>query len=61
VLPGLEPDLISRYGRVALSGEPDHFESYVATLDRWYQVSAYSPQHGQFAAVFHDITDRKRA
>ncbi|MHB8763252.1 MAG: PAS domain S-box protein [Deferrisomatales bacterium] len=61
VLPGIEPEWIERYGRVALTGEPARFESYSAPLDRWYEVRAYRTEPGRFAAVFLDVTERKRA
>ena len=44
VLPGIEEEWIERYGAVALTGQPDHFEKYSRELDRWYEVSAYSPK-----------------
>ncbi len=64
VLPGIESDptdWISTYGRVALTGEPVHFESHATALGRWYAVSAFSPHKGYFAVTFADITERKRA
>ena len=57
VLPGLESEWVERYGRVALTGVPDEFESYNADLDRFYQVRAYCPAPGQFAVLFHDVTE----
>jgi len=63
-LPGIEndpADWIGIYGKVALTGETIKFENYSAQLDRWYSVSAYSPEREYFAAVFEDITDRKKA
>jgi PAS domain S-box-containing protein len=57
VLPGLESEWIERYGRVTLTGEPEQFESYNANVGRYFEVKAYRPADGQFAAVFHDITD----
>ncbi len=60
VLPDLEPHWIETYGRVALSGEPVRFENYVAALDKYFEVQAYSPQRGHFVALFADITERKR-
>jgi PAS domain S-box-containing protein len=62
-LPGLErdpADWIGRYGRVALTGEPDHFESYSENLNKWFWVQAYSGEKGYFVTLFADITDRKR-
>lgn len=64
VIPGIEDDpddLIGTYGRVALSGEPSQFETYVDQLGRWFSVSAFSPHKGFFAATFNDITRRKQA
>jgi PAS domain S-box-containing protein len=61
VLPGIEPLWVERYGRVALTGEPDHFESYSESLDRWYEVHAYRTEPGRFAVVFVDVTERQRA
>lgn len=61
VLPGIEPFWIETYGRVALTGEPATFERYYpAPLDKTYQIYAYCPAPGQFAAIFLDITERKR-
>jgi len=40
VLPGIEPIWIERYGRVALTGQPEQFEARSGALDRWYDVRA---------------------
>ena len=64
VLPGIEndpTDWIGRYGRVALTGEAVHFDSYSDLLNRWYSVQAYSTQKGYFTTLFEDITTRKQA
>ncbi len=63
VLPGIEKDptdWIGKYGSVALSGKPISFESYAASLGRWYSVSAFSSQRCFFVAMFTDITERKQ-
>jgi PAS domain S-box-containing protein len=60
-LPGTEKHWIDTYGRVALTGEPIHFESRSEPLDRQFEVTAFRPQQNQFACIFNDITDRKRA
>jgi PAS domain S-box-containing protein len=60
VLPDTEAHWIENYGRVALSGEPVHFENFSAPLGRWYEVFAYRPMLNQFAVLFADITERKR-
>ncbi len=64
VLPGIEKDpvdWIGRYGKVALTGKPAHFESYAEPLKKWYSVSAFSPHRGFFAVTISDITERKQA
>lgn len=64
VLPGIENDparLIETYGQVALTGKGVSFENYIESLQKWYSIIAYSPKVGQFATVFTDITERKKA
>ena len=63
-VPGIletNPELLEIYGRVALAGKPERFETYVPPLGRWFAVSAFSPAHEYFVAVFENITDRKQA
>ncbi len=61
VMPATEKAWIENYGRVALGGEPMHFESGSVSLGKVFAVSAFSPRKGQFAVSFHDITERKLA
>lgn len=61
VLPATEDLWIETYGRVAHSGEPTQFEQYTAALGSRFEVRAFSPQRGQFATVFLDISERRRA
>ena len=64
VLPGTEDDpadWIGVFGRVALTGEPKHFEQRSAIMERWFEVVAYRPAPGQFAVIAIDITKRKEA
>ncbi len=61
VLPGTEDSWIKTYGQVALNGAPVFFESYSAALGHWYEIHAFSPERGKFAAIFSDTTERKRA
>jgi PAS domain S-box-containing protein len=61
VLPDIEPLWIKRYGEVALTGTPAHFESHTSALGRDYEVFSYRPAPGQFAAIFLDITERRQA
>lgn len=64
VLPGIANDpanWIGTYGRVAVTGESVRFENYSQMLDKWFSVSAFSPEKGYFIATFEDITARKKA
>ncbi len=52
------------YGKVALTGEPSHFENEAKALGRYYDVRAYrigGPGSRKVGILFNDITDRKRA
>ncbi len=63
VIPGIresDPKLFAIYGRVARSGRPEKFETFVASLQMWFSVSVYSPERGYFVAVFDVITERKK-
>ena len=60
-LPNEDPEWISLYGKVALTGEPLQLEKYSPTLGRWYEVIAFRPAPRQFAVIFMDVTERKRA
>ncbi len=64
VLPGIENDpvnWIKKYGKVALSGEENKFEHFSQNLQRWYNVTVYSPMPNYFATIFRDITKNKLA
>lgn len=58
VMPGLSSTWIEKYGRVALSGEPETFEHYDPILGKHFKVVAFSNQKGQFATIFEDISQR---
>jgi len=60
----LEPFWFETYHRVLETGEPERIENYVAAQNRWYHV--FVSRIGDagsrlFAAVFDDVTERKRA
>lgn len=56
-----ETALLDIFARVALTGEPEQFEFYSPQLERHFLISAYSPQEGQFATLFYDISERVQA
>jgi PAS domain-containing protein len=62
VLPGIEKDpadWIGKYGKVALDGEQIIFEDYSDLLDKWFQITAYSPQINFFATTFTEILEKE--
>jgi PAS domain S-box-containing protein len=62
--PGHEAHWFEIYGKVALTGEPLHFENEAKALDRYFDVRAYrvgGPESRKVGILFNDITDRKRA
>jgi len=64
VLPGIENDpanWIGTYGKVALGGSDITFEQYSEPLGKWFSILAYAPREGQFATIFQDITERRKA
>ncbi len=61
ILPDTEYYWIKKYGEVTISGNPICFENFSREFDKYYEVNAYRPTEGQFACVFKDVTDQKRA
>lgn len=58
LMPKTEKYWIETYGKVALTGEPCHIEDFSLSLDKHFDVWAYSPKNGQFAVIFIDITSK---
>jgi two-component system cell cycle sensor histidine kinase/response regulator CckA len=56
-----KPPYFDVYERVAATGVPAHFETYFEPLGKHFSISVFSPGRGQFATVFEDITEHKRA
>ena len=48
------------YADVACSGIPSSFETYFKPMDKYFQISVFSPEKHQFATVFQDITAYKK-
>jgi PAS domain S-box-containing protein len=64
VIPGIKdsnPELFAIYGRVAATGVPERFTTYLKPLNEWFSVAVYSPEKGFFVAIFDNITARKQA
>jgi PAS domain S-box-containing protein len=60
VIPDIEQRWIDTYGEVVRSGKPIRFEGFAAPLGRHYEVLAFSPDKGRFAALFLDVTERRQ-
>ena len=58
VLSGVDQSILDIYGRVALTGEQVHFNTFSLKLKKYFEVKAYSPSFNEFATVFMDITER---
>ena len=61
VMPKTSVRTIQKYGEVALSGKPFHFESYSRSRKIYFEAYIYQPSDGHFAVIVSDITERKRA
>ena len=62
-LPGVRTsnsELFEALVRVAMSGEPEHIETWIGVLRKWYSLSAYCPEPNYVAVVLEDITERRR-
>lgn|GEM_PF-1289639 len=60
IVPEIEPIWLAEFGRVALTGEPIHFEGYSPVFEKTFDITAFSPEKNQFAAVYSDVTERRR-
>ncbi len=48
------------YVHVVETGEPVSFTTYFAPMDKYFNISVFSPAKGKFAAVFTDVTKNKQ-
>ena len=61
VLPGVDPQWIKIYGKVALTGGSVQFDRYEPTMGKHLEVFAFCPAPLQFSVLFLDTTQRKQA
>ncbi|MGB9927420.1 MAG: PAS domain S-box protein [Methanosarcina sp.] len=52
---------VEKFGEVALSGKSTNFELFSDVANKYFDIYAFSPEKGKFAAVFRDVTERKKA
>lgn len=55
------PELFEIACRVALGGAPERFETYLASVQKWFSVSVYSPALDHVVFLFEDVTERRRS
>ncbi len=55
------PPYFDIFYKVAVIGIPERFEVYFEPMKKHFSISVFSPAKDQFATVFEDITERKRA
>ncbi|MGZ7068453.1 MAG: PAS domain S-box protein, partial [Methanobacterium sp.] len=60
ILPDDVADIIKIYGKVALTGESTQFEYPIPSLNKYFEIAAFSPSKMRFIAFFTDITERKK-
>jgi two-component system cell cycle sensor histidine kinase/response regulator CckA len=61
ILPQTESYWIENFGKVALTGESIQMEKYSREFGKYFEVLVYSNQIGQFATVFTDRTEQRKA
>lgn len=61
IFPGIDEVWLHTYARVVETGEPAHCEQRLGPTEQWFEVLAYRTEAGRFAALFLNVTERKRA
>jgi PAS domain S-box-containing protein len=64
LVPNLEAHWIETYGKLVRAHEPIRFEQHSLAMNRWFDVNAFcigDPQNNQFAILFTNISERKKA
>lgn len=59
--PETEQYWIDIYGQVAATGKPLSLQHYSREIGKHFDLYAFSPEKGQFAVFFVDVTERKKA
>ncbi len=60
LVPAIPQWLIDTYARTVETGQPEKFEIHVPELNRTFEVRAHKQSGQQFAALFLEISGRKR-
>jgi len=60
IMPGIEQGWLNIYGKVVLTGISQEYLDYNAATQKYYSVFAYKLEGNKFAAVFNDVTEKKK-
>ncbi len=57
----IPPPYFDKYSHVALTGIPYSFETFYPPLNKYFQISVFSPKKDWFTTIFTDVTETKLA
>jgi PAS domain S-box-containing protein len=60
VFPEMEERWLNCLEKVATTGAPDMLEHHAVAADRHYEVQVYSPCKGQVAALYSEVSERRK-
>jgi PAS domain S-box-containing protein len=55
-----DPPCLDIYAGVARTGSSAFFETFFPSLNRYFEISVFSPRQGWFATVFSDVSERQK-
>lgn len=61
LIPDLEPHWLEDFVEVVESGVPVRIEGHVAGIGKWLEIFVHRIGHDQFALLFIDVSERRRA
>lgn len=61
LVPDIEDYWMETYERVATRCQSAHLERYNAKFERYFEITAASPDYGMVAVLFADVSERKHA
>ncbi len=56
-----QKDIFDIYSQVASTQQEVSFEYYFERVDKWLEISVYSPQKGYFVTLIQDVTSSKKS
>jgi len=61
IYPDIEQSWIDKYGSVVINNKPIQFIDFNHNTNKYYSVNAFSLSENNFAMIFEDITQKKKA